>query len=357
MGRPGSPRLDRRAFLGVGGAALVCTIGGERVVLRSAEDTVRADAAARRVARPTAAQATDNPNAGPFPEPLPAPGGRVREHWIEAKSQIWDIVPTKRDEWHDERITGRTKFRAFVYQEMTAGFAGAKGPAAIPGPTLHAEVGDLLVVHFRNADERFDQAVTMHPHGVRYNPDYDGAFMGDFTRAGGFIAPGEEFTYRWEATPDSVGVWPYHDHGPNHTLNTFRGLFGSIIVRERGAKVPDVEHVLFMHALTPPVTKLQRPFQCINGRAFAGNAPTLSARVGQDVAIHVIGMDGEFHDFHIHGHRWKDAAGAFVDTPTVGPNETITARFVEDNPGRWLYHCHVFSHQDGGMTGWYDVRP
>jgi manganese oxidase len=53
----------------------------------------------------------------------------------------------------------------------------------------------------------------------------------------------------------------------------------------------------------------------------------------------VIGMDSNFHDFHIHGHRWKDAAGAFVDTPSLGPNETITARFVEDNPGRWLYHA------------------
>ena len=77
----------------------------------------------------------------------------------------------------------------------------------------------------------------MHPHGVKYNPEYDGAYMGEFTRAGGFIAPGESFTYQWECTPDSVGVWPYHDHGPNHTLNTFRGLFGAIIVRPRGREV------------------------------------------------------------------------------------------------------------------------
>ena len=81
----------------------------------------------------------------------------------------------------------------------------------------------MLVVHFRNADKQLRQAVTMHPHGVKYNPEYDGAYMGEFTRAGGFIAPGESFTYQWECTPDSVGVWPYHDHGPNHTLNTFRG--------------------------------------------------------------------------------------------------------------------------------------
>ena len=61
-----------------------------------------------------------------------------------------------------------------------------------------------------------------------------------------------------------------------------------------------------------------RAFQAINGRTFAGNTPTIEARVGQDVALHVIGMDNNFHDFHIHGHRWKDAAGAFVDTPSRG---------------------------------------
>jgi FtsP/CotA-like multicopper oxidase with cupredoxin domain len=220
---------------------------------------------------------------------------------------------------------------------------------------LTAEVGDLLVVHFRNADEHLDQAVTMHPHGVRYTPDYDGSYVGAYTRPGGFVEPGEEFTYLWEATPDSVGVWPYHDHGPNHMLNTFRGLFGAIVIRERGAKVPDVEQVLMLHSFLPPVTGLRSSLQAINGRAYAGNTPTIRARVGQDVALHVIGMDDAFHDFHIHGHRWRDASGTFVDTPSVGPNETITARFTEDNPGRWLYHCHVFSHQDGGMAGWYVV--
>jgi FtsP/CotA-like multicopper oxidase with cupredoxin domain len=195
----------------------------------------------------------------------------------------------------------------------------------------------------------------MHPHGVRYNPEYDGAYMGKYTRAGGFIAPGEEFTYFWECLPGSLGAWPYHDHGPNHMLNTFRGLFGAIVISEKGTKVPDVNYTLMFHQLQPPITGLQRSFQCINGRSYAGNTPTLKAKVGQDVAIHVFGMDDNFHDFHMHGHRWRDTAGAPTDTTTVGPSETITARFTEDNPGRWLYHCHVFSHQDAGMAGWYDV--
>ena len=202
---------------------------------------------------------------------------------------------------------------------MLPGFAGENGAPSIPGPTLYAEVGDTLVVHFRNNAEKLGQALTMHPHGVKYTPDYDGVYLGDHTRVGGFVAPGEEFTYTWEATPDSVGVWPYHDHGPNHTLNTFRGAFGAIIVRERGAKAPDVEQVLFLHSLLPPVTGLPRAFQAINGRNSAGNTPTIQARVGQDVAIHVIGMDDEFHDFHIHGHRWRDPRGHVHGHPRGGP--------------------------------------
>jgi FtsP/CotA-like multicopper oxidase with cupredoxin domain len=46
-----------------------------------------------------------------------------------------------------------------------------------------------------------------------------------------------------------------------------------------------------------------------------------------------------------------------VDNPSFGPHEVVTARWTEDNPGRWLYHCHVFSHQDAGMAGWYLVEP
>jgi FtsP/CotA-like multicopper oxidase with cupredoxin domain len=343
----------RRSFFGIaGGAALLCTIGGEEVEVSGGDSLEKADAVAAKVRRPRDARAAQN-----VPQLQPAPGGTRLEYWIQAETVQWPIVPTRRDEWHNRRIGGRMAYRAYVYRLMTPGFADYARGLNIPGPTLTAQVGDVLVVHFRNADRRLNQAVTMHPHGVKYNPEYDGAYMGEFTRAGGFIAPGESITYQWECTPDSVGVWPYHDHGPNHTINTFRGLFGAIIVRPRGAKWPDRSYTVFAHQLPPPITGIQRNFQCLNGRAYAGNTPTLRSKVGEDVEINAFGMDSNFHTFHIHGHRWKDPAGAYVDNPAMGPNESVTARFVEDNPGRWLYHCHVFTHQDAGMAGWYVVDP
>lgn len=365
VGQPRFGGLDRRGFLALGGtSALFCTLaattGGTGDPKQTRKAVAAADKAASKVKRPRRV-ALDPRDSDRFPTPQPQPGGQVREYWIQARSLMWDWAPSGRDEWMGAPIPQKKSkrlFRGFAYQLYSPGFAEPLERASIPGPTLHAEVGDTIVVHLRNGDEHFNQAITMHPHGVRYTPDYDGSFFGPFTRVGGFIAPGEEFTYTWEAAPDSVGVWPYHDHGPNHTLNTSRGLFGAIVIREKGAKAPDVEEIVWFHSFGPEVSGLNRVIQCINGYAYAGNTPTYRAKVGQDVAFHVIGGNNDFHTFHIHGHRWKDQGGVnFTDTPTLGPFETITARFVEDNPGRWMYHCHVMSHQDAGMAGWYIVDP
>ena len=44
-----------------------------------------------------------------------------------------------------------------------------------------------------------------------------------------------------------------------------------------------------------------------------------------------------------------------IDTKTLGPGDSFSFEIVEDNPGRWFYHCHVFSHLHMGMNGWYIV--
>jgi len=110
-----------------------------------------------------------------------------------------------------------------------------------------------------------------------------------------------------------------------------------------------------MHSLQPIATNLDRLFGCFNGRAYAGNTPTLRAKVGQRVAFHVVALDNDFHTFHLHGHRWTDTDGSVIDTKTMGPGESFTFEFTENDPGRWFYHCHVFSHLHMGMNGWYIV--
>ena len=218
---------------------------------------------------------------------------------------------------------------------MTAGLRGAQRAGAdMPGPTLYAEVGDVLVVHFRNARHKLGQALTMHPHGVRYTPDYDGAYLGEYTRVGGFVAPGEEFTYTWECDAGRRSAsGPTTTTGPTTRSTRSAALFGAIVIRERGAKVPDVEHVLFLHQL-----RRRSPASTAPSSASTAARPPATRRrsrrkVGQDVAIHVIGMDSNFHDFHIHGHRWKDTARRVRRHPDRGAERDDHRPLHRGQPG------------------------
>ena len=110
------------------------------------------------------------------------------------------------------------------------------------------------------------------------------------------------------------------------------------------SKVPGLMHVQF------------GPYH-VSDVEFVAAFDVDAKKVGQDLAIHIVGVDDNFHDFHLHGHRWLDAAGDVTDNPSFGPGQSVLARFTVDNPGRWLYHCHVLAHQDGGMAGWMLVDP
>ena len=63
---------------------------------------------------------------------------------------------------------------------------------------------------------------------------------------------------------------------------------------------------------------------------------------------------------HLHGHHfWEtDQNGARThlrDTTLVAPGETMTIVCVLDNPGAWMLHCHMLSHQADGMATWVQV--
>jgi FtsP/CotA-like multicopper oxidase with cupredoxin domain len=37
------------------------------------------------------------------------------------------------------------------------------------------------------------------------------------------------------------------------------------------------------------------------------------------------------------------------DTVLMSPREEIEIAFVADNPGNWMFHCHILEHHAGGM--------
>jgi FtsP/CotA-like multicopper oxidase with cupredoxin domain len=358
-----SAPIGRRQFVASAGGTLFCTLAGHKL---TSDAHVNINQLAGgvpvppRVAAYYEAQARAETQAQIEPQfvsetrPKAAAGAAVRTYWIKAVKTKWNIVPTHHDGMMDKKVPGKTTFTALAYQPWAPGFANPLGPPQIPGPLLEAQTGDTIVVNFKN---QTGVPVTMHPHGVFYTHDMDGAYKGKYTEPGGFVENGRTFQYVWEARAGTEGAWLYHDHGPMDPLPVFKGMFGGLIIRKPTDPVPNREFFVFLHSFAPLATGLDQQFSCINGRAYAGNTPTLRAKVGDTVNWHVFAIDNDFHAFHLHGHRWTDEAGVVIDNHTLGPADVTSFSIVEDNPGRWFYHCHVFSHLHMGMNGWYVVSP
>ncbi len=285
----------------------------------------------------------------------PAP---VREYWIAAVPVTWNVVPNGRNAIEHETFTPeQTTFRTIVYKRFTKDWARAlpNNPNVagdndgIPGPLLRARVGERILVHFKNLDNEFNRPHSMHFHGVRYPPGSDGAYIPGFSGPGANVKPGQSFTYKLFVTPQSFGVWPYHDHSPSMDDSIAGGLYGALSILRLGQKPPDREFVAYFGS--------QLGFMTINGRAFVGNTPVPHAKVGDVVQWDVLAIGDDHHTFHVHGHRWLTAAGVPEDTRTIGPAESFSVRWKEDAPGAWLYHCHVESHMTNGMISLYVVRP
>jgi FtsP/CotA-like multicopper oxidase with cupredoxin domain len=279
----------------------------------------------------------------------------VRQYWVAAVPITWNVVPNGRDAiMGDTYPPSMTVFGTITYRRYSPGWkrplpnsAGPSQPnSSIPGPLLRARVGDRLVVHFKNMDTLFKQPHSMHFHGVHYRPSSDGAYVPGFSGRDGDVKPGQRWTYRLRAERDSHGVWPYHDHSPSMEQSIEGGLYGALSILGRHERAPDREFVVYFEAM--------HGFETIDGRAFVGNTPVLHSRVGDLVQWDVLALGSEFHSFHVHGHRWREHRTP-RDTKTIGPAESFRVRWREDDPGTWLYHCHVEQHMMHGMIGIYRV--
>src|SRR5207237_10904299 len=120
-----------------------------------------------------------------------------------------------------------------------------------------------LYIHVLNGDPA--DCHSFHLHGLRYGIESDGAWpFGVGTRSGrrsDEIRPGESWTYVFNATEETIGAWPFHDHVRNVQANVNRGLFGALIVRDPAARRPDHEIPLFVHQLqgASPAEAFQSP--------------------------------------------------------------------------------------------------
>ena len=95
----------------------------------------------------------------------------------------------------------------------------------------------------------------------------------------------------------------------------------------------------------------------INGYMY-GNMPLMTMKKGERVRWYVttIGMGFNFHTPHWHGNVVMQA-GHRTDVIALSPAQMETVDMVPDDPGTWMYHCHVDDHMEAGMMVLYKVEP
>ena len=97
----------------------------------------------------------------------------------------------------------------------------------------------------------------------------------------------------------------------------------------------------------------------INGVAAREHdmAPMLTLTRGRSYIVEIRNDTAFHHPIHLHGHSFRVIARngrrtrrmQWMDTVLIPPKETADIAFVADNPGDWMFHCHILDHQDRGM--------
>ena len=369
------------------------------------------------------------------PRPLghqaqPGPAGKVRTYYVAADEVEWDYAPGGVNKMMGMKFEGYAKtfvergphrigsvYRKAIYREYTdETFAKLKPRApewehtGVLGPILRAEVGDTLRVVFKNSATH---PYSMHPHGVFYDKDSEGAPYADGTsgadKEDDAVPPGKTHVYTWKV-PERAGpgpndpssiVWLYHSH-TNEMKDVESGLVGAILVTRRGmadaeGKPKDVdrefvclfllfdenvswylEHNIQAYTSDPkgvnktefaPVddqgnfsglgsgfTIANAKF-AINGYIY-GNTPMMTMKKGERVRWYLVALGEQFsvHTPHWHGNVVLQD-GKRTDVVSLMQAQMVTVDMIPDDPGTWMFHCHIDDHMEAGMAALYKVEP
>jgi hypothetical protein len=352
--------------------------------------------------------------------------GATRTYYIAADEVTWNYAPSGINQITNApfddfqaywTVAGPHKLgttvKKAIYREYTdETFSNLKPRSdkwkhlGVLGPLIRAEVGDTIRVVFKNNTA---YPTSVHPHGVFYGKDSEGAPYADGTKGKSKdddgVMPEATYTYVWNvperagptADGPSTAFWMYHSH-TNEVPDVNAGLMGPMIITRKGAggadgspKDVDREFVIAFYEfieiesryaedniatyMTDPkgVALARGPFgskiiasgdeevpaevllrETLNGYYY-GNLPMLTMHAGEKVRWYIMGSTNfEVHAAHWHGNtvRWRDMNADTIPLLTMGME---IADMQPDNPGIWLFHCHVGAHFEAGMVARYQV--
>lgn len=191
--------------------------------------------------------------------------GQVRRYYIAAEQETWDYIPTGWDNWLGLPISDSPRAKAVGY--TASGSLGTRWEKAlyrgytdatfrtrtaqpktqgINGPTIRAEVGDMIEILFMN--QLLENYASMHSMGLAYTKGNEGSLYPNSSAPGvnqsppigDAVPPGQCYVYKWLVNDGSAPtqgepshMWAYHSYvSMLNDLNA--GLMGPTIVYPRG---------------------------------------------------------------------------------------------------------------------------
>lgn len=158
----------------------------------------------------------------------------------------------------------------------------------VPGPLLHARVGDRVIVHFTNA---LPADTTIHWHGLRIDDAMDGSPM-----IMAPVPPDGTFTYDF-VVPDAGTFW-YHTH--LHQIQQLeRGLYGAIVVHEAEPPAFTAERVVVIDDIRLDDDNQVAPFVASGPDLMAGRAGNMLLANGAQAPTRVTTARGGIERWRI----------------------------------------------------------
>ncbi|KAL3865206.1 hypothetical protein ACJMK2_006822 [Sinanodonta woodiana] len=339
-------------------------------------------------------------------------GKRVRQIFLAAVEIDWDYAPYGRDLVYnnqreaDKRILRGpnrigSKYRKAVYMRYTDDtytqlYERKPSWQGMLGPIIRGEVGDTLLIHFKNAAT--EQTYSVHPHGVFYAKDSEGALYLDGTaghaKFDDGVQPGGKRTYIWNISEtfaptkddDNCQPWAYHSHVKS-AKDIATGLVGLLVVCKPGIldeneRRTDVDQELVVYQdvtnenrnwyIDKSILTCGNPAQCkelldasdpefedsnimfhINGYSFGNIA--FDVCEGENISIHFLSLNDGIHTAQIYG-QTMIVRNHRVDTVALYPATFTSGLMRPINPGLWLLVCRNSEHNIEGMTAFFNVR-
>ena len=220
----------------------------------------------------------------------------------------------------------------------------------IPGPVMHANVGDKIRIVLKN---ELPESTSLHLHGVRVPNAMDG--VDPYTQKP--IEPGASFTYEWTALEPSVGM--YHSHH-NAQVQVPNGLAGAILIGDwkttamaaAGGRTHDANKVAEQEVVMV-LNDSGTIGLSLNGKSFPATSP-YSLAIGETMVVHYYNEGSMTHPMHLHQPSGlvvaKDGkvleSPFWADTINVAPGERWTVVYTPKDAGVWAWHCHILTHAE-----------